>query len=316
MQKELIVNDMPKRYELKTVNYHVPVLLQEIIEGLEPKRGETVLDCTLNQGGHGRVLAEYLGSGGTLVGIDRDHGALERAKDNLSGLECSVILEEANFRNLDVVLGKHDISSVDKILFDFGISSEQLDLSGRGFSFTRDEPLLMTMSVVPKMGELTALEIVNSWNEEDLSSIINEYGEERFYGRIARAIIAARKKGVIHTTAELSEIISRAVPSFYRKGRLHPATRTFQALRIAVNDELEAIREGLNKGLSVLKKGGRLAAISFHSLEDRIVKETFRRKDKNEFRIINKKPIVPGREEVINNPRSRSAKLRVIEKIK
>jgi 16S rRNA (cytosine1402-N4)-methyltransferase len=295
---------------------HIPVLLKEAIEVLDLKKGDTVLDCTINGGGHSFVIAESIGKRGTLIGLDEDAGALSRAKEHLAGSGAKVILKESNFRNLDKVLLMAGIGEVDKVLFDFGLSSDQLDNSGRGFSFKRDEPLLMTLGIVPKLGQLTALEILNSWSEEDLAGIIYEYGEERFSRRIAHGIAEARKKDVIRTTAELSEIIKRSVPASYRNGRIHPATRTFQAIRIAVNDELGAIKEGLAKASQAISPGGRVVVISFHSLEDRIVKQYFRDLAKSgKFRLITKRPIVPEREEEKANPRARSAKLRAIEKI-
>lgn len=295
---------------------HVSVLLNEAIEALNLKKGETVLDCTINGGGHSLAITKIIGKRGKLVGIDEDKSALDRAGSNLAGEDAEVILEESNFRNLDKVLHKHKIGSVDKVLFDFGLSSNQLENSGRGFSFQKDEPLLMTLGVVPKLGQLTALEILNSWKEEDLADIIFKYGEERLSRRIAHGITEGRKKGIISTTAELKEIIEHSVPASYKRGKIHPATRTFQALRIAVNDELGAIKEGLAKAADRLNKGGRIVAISFHSLEDRIVKQYFvELKNSGNFKIITKKPIVAEREELSANPRSRSAKLRVIEKV-
>ncbi|MEK7614044.1 MAG: 16S rRNA (cytosine(1402)-N(4))-methyltransferase RsmH [Patescibacteria group bacterium] len=316
MQKKLIENTEFTSYQLPATSHHVPVLLKEVIEVLDLKKGDTVLDCTINDGGHALAVCQAIGEKGLLVGIDEDKGALERARNNLALCKTEIILEESNFRNLDLVLEKSDVSGVDKILFDFGLSSNQLETSGRGFSFQNDEPLLMTFAVIPKIGQLTALEVVNSWSEEDLSDIIREYGEERFSRRIASAIVEARKKGLIGTTAELKKIIEKVVPSRLGKGKIHPATRTFQAIRIAVNDELEAIREGLGKATKKLNPGGRIAAISFHSLEDRIVKQYWRElTESGKFRIVTKKPITPSREEEIANPRSRSAKLRAIEKI-
>ncbi len=316
MQKKLTERIEFTSHQPPATSHHVPVLLKEVIEVLDLKKGDTVLDCTINDGGHALAICQTIGEKGFLVGIDEDKGALERARNNLALCKAEIILEESNFRNLDLVLEKLDVSGVDKILFDFGLSSNQLEASGRGFSFQNDEPLLMTFAVIPKIGQLTALEVVNSWSEEDLSSIIREYGEERFSRRIASAIVEARKKGLIGTTAELKKIIEKAAPSRFGKGKIHPATRTFQAIRIAVNDELEAIREGLGKATKKLNPGGRIAAISFHSLEDRIVKQYWRElAESGKFRIVTKKPITPSREEEIANPRSRSAKLRAIEKI-
>ena len=208
------------------------------------------------------------------------------------------------------------MKTVDAIIFDLGLSSDQLEISGRGFSFTKDEPLLMTMKESPNDEDLTAKEIVNTWEERNLADIIYGYGEERFSRRIAKAIVEARKENEIKTTFELVKIIEGSVPGSYKRGKIHFATRTFQALRIAVNDELGALEEGLAGGLKILKNEGRMGVISFHSLEDRIVKRFFREmKDEGKIKIINKKPIIAGKEELILNKRSRSAKLRIIEKI-
>ena len=295
---------------------HKSVLLHQAIEALNLKKGETVLDCTINGGGHSLAIIEKIGKRGHLIGIDEDKNALLNARSRLPEAEAEVILEESNFRELDRVLLSAKIDGVDKVLFDLGLSSDQLELSGRGFSFKRDEPLLMTFSAIPKLGQLTALEIVNSWDEEEITRIIRKYGEERFARRIAEGITEARKKEIIRTTAELRDIIMSSVPAGYRKGRIHPATRTFQALRIAVNDELGALSEGLTKAAQSVRKGGRIAVISFHSLEDRIVKKYFQELSKSGvFRIIFKKPITPSDNEAKENPRARSAKLRVVEKI-
>lgn len=295
---------------------HIPVLLKEVVETLNPQAGDTVLDCTINDAGHSLALAGKIGKRGKLIGLDEDRNALERARERLANSGPEVILRESNFRNLDEVLKEAGIDGADRILFDLGLSSEQLEASGRGFSFKGDEPLLMTYGAVPKSGQLTAFEIVNSWRKEELAKILSEYGEERFSRRIAEGIVGARKKGFIRTTADLREIVVSSVPSFYRNRKIDPATKTFQAIRLAVNDEPGALKEGLVKAAAALKKGGRLAAISFHSLEDRIVKNYFRELSRGgAFHLINKKVIVPGREEVRDNPRARSAKLRVIEKI-
>ncbi|MEK7104808.1 MAG: 16S rRNA (cytosine(1402)-N(4))-methyltransferase RsmH, partial [Patescibacteria group bacterium] len=212
---------------------------------------------------------------------------------------------------------------ISAIIFDLGLSSDQLENSGRGFSFMKDEPLLMTMKENPLPEDLTAIDIVNTWGEKSLADIIYGYGEEKFSRRIARGIVEARVKNKIETTWDLIKVIENNVPIAYRKGhakgrarRLHCATKTFQALRIAVNDELGALQTGLEKGFKVLNRGGRMAVISFHSLEDRIVKRFYKEKQKKgEVILINKKPIIPKKEEIKNNPRSRSAKLRILEKI-
>lgn len=252
----------------------------------------------------------------TIVALDADEGAWKRAKEKFDGLTCDVRFINANFRDL----GRIADFTPDGVIFDLGLSSDQLNPpaggSWRGFSFIRNEPLLMTMKENPSPEDLTARDIVNTWSEASLVDIIRGYGEERYAKRIAQAIVAARTEKEIATTFDLVKIIEEAVPRSYGgRGKIHPATRTFQAIRIAVNDELGALAQGLAAGFAVLGPGGRMAVISFHSLEDRIVKRFFRdKKAKGEAVIINKKPIVPGADELQNNPRSRSAKLRIAEK--
>jgi 16S rRNA (cytosine1402-N4)-methyltransferase len=216
---------------------------------------------------------------------------------------------------MDAVFENLGVKSVDAIMFDLGLSSDQLDLSGRGFSFKRDEPLLMTFA--SEKGErITARDILNNWSEETIADILYGYADERYARRIARVVVESRKTKKIETTHDFLEVIKKAVPKAYQFGKIHYATKSFQALRIAVNDEIEALKEGMIKGWKYLKEGGRMAIISFHSTEDREVKNFFRDKAKNkEGKLINKKPIIPKREETDENPRSRSAKLRVIEKI-
>lgn len=297
---------------------HRPVLLQEIVDQFRntdiKDRNPIFLDGTLGGAGHSKAIANLFKGKLTLIGLDRDKEAIERAKDALSGCAEKIILENKDFRNMDIVLKKNEIGNVDLILLDLGISSDELDLSGRGFTFQKDEPLLMTMGD-PTTYPFTAKDIVNNWEEEVIADVIFGYGEDRFARRIARSIVSYRIKKHIETTFELAEIVKSAVPAFVRRGKIHPATKTFQALRIAVNDELNALKEGLQKGFEALNGGGRMAIISFHSLEDRIVKDFYKRKS-NEAQILTKKPIVPSDEEIAENPRSRSAKLRVIEKNK
>lgn len=312
---------------------HIPVLLHETIEGLLGDASESstqhsfvYLDGTLGGAGHMQAFIErYRKIHGKksdliVVGLDRDDEAVVRAREKLSDLFSSkgqLILEKEDYRNLDKILGAYAIDAVDAILLDLGISSDELDNSGRGFTFQKDEPLLMTMGD-PKDYPFTASTIVNEWAEEDIANVIFGYGEERYAYRIARAIIRYREKKIsspgrpaIATTMELAEIIKGAVPPVYRRGKIHPATRTFQGLRIAVNDELGALRKGLEKGYAALRSGGRFAVISFHSLEDRIVKEFFKNVD---GLILTKKPIIATDQESAENPRSRSAKLRIIQK--
>lgn len=299
---------------------HKAVLLNEIVDiFVQSKKSEDkeliYVDGTLGGGGHAKAIAKAFGGKITVVGIDNDPVAIERANTELKDVASKIILEKGNFRDIDKILAKHSLEYVDMILLDLGISSDELETSGRGFSFQRDEPLHMTMGD-PKDHAFDAGKIVNTWAEEDIANVIFAYGEEKFARRIARYIVGYREKKTIETTTELAEIVKNAVPGFYRRGKIHPATKTFQALRIAVNDELNAIKEGLNKAFEHLNKGGILQVISFHSLEDRIVKQYFKDFVGIGGEIINKKPIIAGDKELEENPRSRSAKLRIIKKIK
>lgn len=292
---------------------HVPVLLHEVIEGLKLKAGDTAVDATVGGGGYTRAIADVVGVKGTVIGFDQDGGTLSDAQKKLSDVPATLHLVNENFRNLDRGLEKLGISSIDAIAYDIGLSSLQLEESGRGFSFLRDEPLLMTFSEKPNEAAFTAKDIVNGWDEEDIANVIFGYGEERYSRRIAKAIVEARKVKPFETAKELADLIEALAGG---RGAVHPATKTFQALRIAVNDELKALSEGLEKGFAVLVPGGRMAVVSFHSLEDRIVKNFFRDKAKEgTSKLITKKPITPSREEERDNPRSRSAKLRILEKI-
>ncbi len=296
---------------------HTPVLLKEVIENLNLNQGDIVVDGTLGGGGYFREICKGVGKGGVVIGIDQD----QKAIDKVSGVLGNTIMDteyphtylvSENFRNLDKVLDGLDIKKINALTLDIGLSSDQLEESGRGFSFQKDEPLLMNMGNT----ELTAKEIVNNWDEENIADIIFGYGEERYARRIAKQIIEARREKPIQTTFDLVEIIREAVPFIYTKKKTHFATKTFQALRITVNDELGALREGLQKGFDALDTTGRMVIVSFHSLEDRIVKRFMRdKKDSGEGILITKKPIISSDEEVKNNPRARSAKLRVIERI-
>jgi len=291
---------------------HIPVLLRQTIDLLALRPGAVVVDGTVGAGGHAKEIAERIGPTGTLICLDQDSNALAEASSRLSTCAAKMHFLHTNFRNIPAALDSLSISNVDAIVLDIGISSMHVESSGRGFTFLRDEPLLMTMEHPIPEGTKTAHDIVNSAREEDLADIIFRYGEERFSRRIARAIVLARKQKTIETSNELADIILRAMP---RRGKRHPATRVFQALRIAVNDELGALAEGISGGISRLVPGGRIAVISFHSLEDRIVKNMFRDgKKEGILTLLTKKPIVPTREEVRENPRSRSAKLRVAER--
>lgn len=304
---------------------HVPVLLHEVVEAFSQDSGFkiqdsrnaaslTYLDGTLGGAGHALAVAKAFDGKITVIGLDRDNQAISRAEESLKGKVEKLVLENEDYRNLDKVLSKNGVTGVDMILLDLGISSDELDNSGRGFTFKKDESLLMTMGD-PAKYPFTAKDIVNNWAEEDIANVIFGYGEERFARKIARALITYREKKYVETSGELAEIISSNVPGFYRRGKIHPATRTFQALRIAVNDELNALKEGLAKGYRALNPGGRMAVISFHSLEDRIVKNFYKEKALEGAQIITKKPLTAIDQEKAENPRSRSAKMRVIEKI-
>ncbi len=354
---------------------HEPVLLHEVVEYLVNSSGLIVngksqkpstinykpltttnhepfwyLDGTLGGGGHALALAKALKGKLCLIGLDRDPEAVKMGLKNFADKAERVIIENENFRNLDKVLEREGISNVNAILLDLGISSDELENSGRGFSFQKDEPLLMTMGD-PETYPFTAGDVVNDWEESVLADIIFGYGEERFARRIARAIVGYRTKKKIETSMELAEIVVQAIPFVARRhwknktnnsssssslrlsesndlkasqslngqipitnNQRHSATKTFQALRIAVNDELNALKEGLTKGYEKLTKGGRMAVISFHSLEDRIVKTFYKKMSVAEAKILTKKPIVAGEQELAENPRSRSAKLRILEK--
>lgn len=290
---------------------HRSVLLHEAIDRLEIRADDCVADLTLGGAGHARAITERLGKSGTFIGFDLDPEAVERARASLKTSRCTVHLVEGNFRHLDLELAKLSIPLITKALFDLGWSGYQLD-AGRGFSFLKDEPLLMTYG---KGSALNAKTIVNEWAETSLADIIFGWGEERYARRIARTIVERREEKPFESSRDLAETIKAAVPASYRHGRIHPATRTFQALRIAVNDELGSLSQGLEASWRMLAEGGRIAVISFHSIEDRIVKQMFVKWEKEgQGKRVTKKPIVPGAEELKENPRARSAKLRVIEK--
>jgi 16S rRNA (cytosine1402-N4)-methyltransferase len=291
---------------------HVPVLAAEVLHQLQPERGGLFVDCTVGLGGHAAAL---LAAGASrLVGLDRDADALVRARQALAPWSDRCELVHADYRSLVAVLDALHIRSVDGALADLGVSSMQFDEPGRGFSFQRDEPLDMRMD---RSDGDTAADLVRRSSEEDLASAIFRYGEERFSRRIARAIVLARRETPIETTGRLASIVRRVVP---RRGymRIDPATRTFQALRIWVNRELEGLDRFLEDAVGRLCAGGRLAVITFHSLEDRIVKHTFRALAQRQgpvLKVLTKKPIVPDEDEVRRNPRARSAKLRAAERV-
>ena len=291
---------------------HNPVLAAEATQYLQPQRGGVFVDCTVGLGGHTSAL---LSAGATrIIGLDRDLDALDRAREALAPWLERVDLVHADFRSLDTVLDRLGIPVVDGALADLGVSSLQFDAPGRGFSFQRDEPLDMRMD---RSGGDTAADLVARSGERELADAIFHYGEERYSRRIARAIVDTRRRSPIETTGQLAAIVRRAIP---RRGfmRIDPATRTFQAIRIWVNQELEGLDRFLEAAVRRLRLGARLVVITFHSLEDRIVKHTFRALERSEvapLKVLTKKPIVPTDEEVERNPRARSAKLRAAERV-
>jgi len=315
-----VINDTKENNEQQVRNdtVHISVLLHEVIEGLDLKAGETFVDMTVNGGGHSAAVAPILGTSGVVVGIDADPSAVVRAGEKLKSFPVKVHLVADNFRNVKTILAGLGIEKADKVLFDLGLSTHELESSGRGFSFQKDEPLLMTFPTDSAKVSFTASDIVNTWDEENIAAILSGYGEERFAKRIAKRIVDTRKMQEIRTTKELVDVIAGAVPGWYRNGRkTHFATKTFQAIRMTVNDEIRALDEALCSAWEVLSSGGRIAVISFHSMEDRKVKKYFREKAKEgEGVLITKKPICPSDEEMRRNKRSRSAKLRIIKKVK
>lgn len=300
-----------RHVEQSTTN-HVPVLLKEVLEMLNPKPREIVLDATVGGGGHARALLTRVGEAGTVIGMDQDTKALALLKKELR--RDNFIAVSGNFRHAGALLRRAGIRSLHAALFDLGMSSWQLEHSGRGFSFLRDEPLVMSFDPHPSPHR-TAAAILNQYDEQSLATLLFEYGEERHARRIARAIAQERRQKPFRTTFDLVRLLEHVLP--FRRRRIHPATKTFQALRIAVNDELSALQDGLNEVWKYLDDGGRLAVIAFHSLEDRIVKRFFQlKKQSRSGEIITKRPLTASAEELRNNPRARSAKLRVIIKIR
>lgn len=305
----------------KTISYHQPALLNETVLLLKVKPKQKYIDATLGGGGHS---SEIVKKGGEVLGIDVDPDAVEFVSEKLAeacpalnikvkGKFAPLRVVGGNFKDIDQIARENNFGEVDGILFDLGVSSHQLETAERGFSFNKNGPLDMRMD--PQLS-VSARELVNGLTEGELSELFTKLGEERHARRFARAIEHARQMKPIEFSSELAEIITKANPIKKKKDRIHPATKVFQALRIAVNDELNSLREALPKAVSLLKPGGRLAVISFHSLEDGIVKNYFRdEQNKGVLSVINKKPIAPTPDEVNQNPRARSAKLRVAEKL-
>ncbi|WP_126425994.1 16S rRNA (cytosine(1402)-N(4))-methyltransferase RsmH [Brevibacillus marinus] len=307
---------------------HITVLKEEAVDGLAIRPDGVYVDCTLGGGGHSSLIASRLEAGGRLIALDQDDAALQHARERLAAFADRVTVVKSNFRRLRDVLDELGVAKVDGVLYDLGVSSPQLDEAERGFSYNAEAPLDMRMD---RDASLTAQEIVNQWPEAELARVIWEYGEEKFSRRIARQIALSRERAPIETTGQLVEIIKQAIPAPARRSGPHPAKRTFQALRIAVNDELGAFRESLRQAIELLAPGGRVSVITFHSLEDRICKETFQDYATGcicppsfpqctcgrqpALRIVTRKPITPSEAELSKNPRARSAKLRVAEKL-
>lgn len=285
---------------------HVPVLAAEVLEGLRPAVGQTIVDGTLGGGGHTRLLAEAVGPTGSVIALDRDATAVERATEELCGLPVRAL--HGNYSDLPEVLVGLNVESVDGIVLDLGLSSDQLADATRGFSFQSTGPLDLRFDET--RGE-PAWKLIERLSAEHLADLIFQYGEERYSRRIARHIVDVRRAAPIHTAADLARVVRESVPRS-RDERIDPATRTFQALRIAVNDELKWLEVALRRLPDCLRPGGRIAVISFHSLEDRLVKESFR--DNARLTVLTRRPIRPTEQEIATNPRSRSAKLRVAER--
>ncbi len=307
---------------------HIPVLLKETLEYLDPRKGGVYIDGTLGGAGHSVEIAKKIIPGGVIIGIDQDINAINAAKKRLDVYGENVIAVHGNFKNLKAIANEKGFEKVDGVLLDVGVSSHQIDEGERGFSYMHDGPLDMRMDMGSNWD---ASDIVNNSSEQELTKILRDYGEEKWAARIASFIVSERKKGRINTTFELTDIIKMAIPAAVRRDGGHPAKRTFQALRIAVNDELEVLKQAIKSAADILRPGGRLVVITFHSLEDRIVKTQFNNMEKPctcppqlpvcvcgrepILRVLTRKPITAGEEELSANIRAKSAKLRAAERV-
>jgi 16S rRNA (cytosine1402-N4)-methyltransferase len=308
--------------------FHIPVMLKEVIASLNCRAGAVYVDCTVGGGGHAEAILRSTAPDGMLIGIDTDEEALEEAAKRLAPFKNRTTLVKGNFADIDTILAEMKIKKANGILLDLGVSSHQLDTADRGFSFTLDAPLDMRMD---RSRGRSAYDLIQTLSEDELERLIRKYGEERMARRVARSIVENRNFAPIRTTADLAAVVIKAMPRDNARQRIHPATRTFQALRIAVNDELAGLHRAIAGGMERLGQGGRFSVISFHSLEDRIVKNAFRIGEKGCFcppdlpvcacgrtptlKVVTRKPIVPGAAELSSNPRARSAKLRTAERI-
>lgn len=309
-------------------SYHIPVMPKEVVQWLQCRQGGIYVDGTVGGGGHAYEILENSAPDGLLIGLDIDDDALAESERRLTLFKDRAILIKGNFAQIDSILKSLNILKVDGILLDLGVSSHQLETAERGFSFTLNAMLDMRMN---RNGDLNAYDVINTFTDKELENIIKSYGEEVMAGRIARGITSRRKIFPIRTTAELADIIVKAVPSSFRRRRIHPATKTFQAIRIYVNKELLSLHQAINSGIDMLNRSGRFLVISFHSLEDRMVKNHFRSWEKGcicppdfpscccqrkpKLKVLTKKPIAPEGDEIALNPRARSARLRVAEKV-
>ncbi|MCZ6685888.1 MAG: 16S rRNA (cytosine(1402)-N(4))-methyltransferase RsmH [Candidatus Dadabacteria bacterium] len=307
---------------------HIPVMAEEVVNYLVTRKDGLYVDATLGLGGHTKSILQFTNYQSSIIGLDVDEEAISIASNNLSKYKNNVFLQNSNFSEIDRALLDLEIGEVDGIVADLGMSSFQIDSSERGFSFIRDEHLDMRMDLRLRF---TAYDLVNEMSVDEISKVLKVYGEERWSRRIAKRIVQTRKEKPISTSAELAKVVYEAIPNKFHPAKIHPATKTFQAFRIAVNHELDNIEKFIGKSIPFLKSGGRIVVISFHSLEDRLVKNLFRRLSsscicppdlpmcgcgkKSELNILTRTPLVPSEAEVVNNPRSRSAKMRVGEKL-
>ncbi len=312
---------------MTTQGGHIPVLYEETLDALNLKNGQTVVDGTMGGGGHSQGILERILPGGRLIGIDKDTAAIERCKKRLESFEDNILFVHDDFKHIEEILKENGIGKIDGAVLDLGVSSYQLDEGERGFSYQQEAPLDMRMN---RHSALCAKTVVNEYSQNELTRILREYGEEKWAARIAKFIVDARSQKEIETTEELTQLIKNAIPAAARREGPHPAKRSFQAIRIEVNSELSDLGKALESYVQALKSGARLAVITFHSLEDRIVKQTFKKlfdpcecpKDfpicvcgkTSQVKLVTRKPIIPGEQELEDNPRARSAKLRVVEK--
>ena len=289
------------------IKFHVPVMLGEVLDYLKLKPGQTIVDATLGTGGHALEILKRIVPGGRLIGLDRDENSLNICRQRLAEFKDNIELVHANFADLDLVLANLGIEKIDGIVFDLGISSYQLQDAQRGFSFQEEGPLDMRLD---KSSYISAYDLMNNLNENEISQMLWNFGQERWHNRIARLLVQERRNEPISTTRQLADLVMRAIPHRYRRShyRIHPATRTFQAVRIAVNRELEILESTVKKAVDILRKQARICVISFHSLEDRVIKHTFRAlKADGLIEIITAKPLTPGFSEMEANPSSRSS---------